>query len=119
MNTLIFTGRLAAAPELRTHGNTKLARLRLIRNEYAGKDEHGERRERVVTLPFTAFGPIAERLAAHSLPGDQLLVRAAIRNNHYIDGNGIEHYDYNFDIEHVEFGAPGTQKRKRLAESGT
>lgn len=35
MNLMIFAGRLAAAPELKQYGDTKVARFRLIRNEYA------------------------------------------------------------------------------------
>lgn len=116
MNVMIFTGRLAATPELETRGQTKLTRFRLIRNEYAGKDDAGQRRERQVTVPFTAFGGLAEFLASNSLVGDQLQVRGSVRNNNYTDGEGRERYEFNFAVDEVEFGAPGPEKRKRLAE---
>lgn len=115
-NLVIFTGRLAATPELETHGDTKLTRIRLIRNEYAGKDDGGQRKERQVSVPFTAFGRQAEFLANNALVGDQLIVQASIRNNNYTDGEGRERYEFNFAVEGVEFGAPGAEKRKRLAE---
>lgn len=119
MNIVIFTGRAAVTPELETHGETKVTRFRLIRNEYAGKDDNGERRERQVSVPFTAFGRLAERLAESVLVGDQLQVHAAIRNNNYTDGKGVERYDFNFEAQEVEFGAPGAEKRKKLAAAGS
>ena len=117
MNLMIFAGRLAAAPELKQYGDTKVARFRLIRNEYAGTDKNGERRERTVTIPFTAFGSMAETLAKNALTGDQLIVEAAVRNNNYTDGEGKERYDYNFEVFAFEYGAPGPEKRKKLAEA--
>lgn len=115
MNILIFTGRVAATPELETRGETKVTRFRLIRNEYAGKDDNGEARERLVSIPFTAFGRLAEMLTEYVLVGDQLIVHASVRNNHYTDSKGVERYDYNFEVQDVEFGAPGQEKRKKLA----
>ncbi|GLR55185.1 single-stranded DNA-binding protein [Shinella yambaruensis] len=115
MNILIFSGRLAATPELETHGDTTLTRIRLIRNEYAGKDDAGNRKERQVTLSVTAFGGQAELLARSALKGDQLFVHASIRNNNFTDGKGIDRYEYNFELDEFEFGAPGPEKRQQLA----
>lgn len=117
MNIIVFSGRLADTPKLETHGETKLARFRLIRNEYAGKNADGSRKERQVSVPFTAFRHLAELLAKNALVGDQITVRGAIRNNNYTTGEGDERYDYNFDVEEIEFGAPGQEKRKRLASA--
>lgn len=116
MNILIFTGRLAATPELKQHGDTKVTRFRLIRNEYAGKDKDGNRRERQVSIPFAAFGRLAELVADNTLVGDQLIAHASVSNNNYTDGQNVERYDYNFEVDHIEFGAPGPEKRKKLAE---
>lgn len=116
MNKYIFAGRAAAAPELITSGNgTKIARFRLIRNEFAGRDDKGDRRERTVSIPFTAFAGIAETLAKNVLTGDQLIVSATIRNNNY-EHNGEDRYDYNFEVIEFDYGAPGAEKRKKLAE---
>lgn len=115
-NLVIFTGRLASTPELETRGETKLTRIRLIRNEYAGKDNDGNRRERVVSVQFTAFAGQAEHLANNGRVGDQLQVEATIRNNNYTDGDGRERYEFNFQIVDFEFGAPGAEKRKQWAE---
>lgn len=116
MNLLIFTGRLANTPELETRGDTKLTRYRLIRNEYAGKDAAGQRRERQVSVAFTSFGQQAEFLAGNALVGDQLVIHAEIRNNNYTDSDGRERYEFNFHTKDVEFGAPGPEKRRRMAE---
>jgi len=116
MNIVIFTGRVAATPKLDIHGETRVARVRLIRNEYAGKDENGERRERQVSVPFTAFGRLAEMLADSVLVGDQLVIHATIRNNNYTDSAGVERYDYNYEVQDVEFGAHGQVKRQKLAD---
>jgi len=116
MNKYFFTGRAAAAPELvTTNSGTKIARVRLIRNEYAGKDDDGERRERQVSIPFTAFGGMAETLAKNVMTGDQLIVAATIRNNNY-EKDGEDRYDYNFEIVEFDYGAPGAEKRRKLAE---
>lgn len=115
MNIVIFAGRVAATPKLEVHGETRVTRVRLIRNEYAGKDNNGDRKERQVTVPFTAFGGLAEMLADNVLVGDQLVIHATIRNNNYTDGEGVERYDYNYEVQDVEFGSPGAEKRKKLA----
>ena len=115
MNKLFFTGRAAATPELKTYSDTKVTRLRLIRNEYAGKDDDGNRKERQVSIPFTAFAGIAETLAKNVTTGDQLVVVATIRNNNF-EKDGEERYDYNFEVVEFEYGAPGAEKRKKLAE---
>ena len=117
MNKLIFTGRTAAAPELNTYGDKKVARFRLIRNEYAGKDEEGNRRERQVTIQFSAFDMMAETLAKTVLTGDQLMVEARLNNNNFTDSEGRDHYDYNFEVVGFDYGAPGPEKRKKLAEA--
>lgn len=116
MNKLFFTGRVAAAPEFKRHGATAVTKFRLIRNEYAGKDDKNEAMERQVAVPFTAFGKIAEAISEHVLKGDQLVIEARLENNKFTDGQGVERYDYNFIVAEFEFGAPGEEKRKQLAE---
>lgn len=116
MNILIFAGRLAEMPELQQAGDTVLTRFRLIRNEYAGKDAEGQRRpDNQVSVQFTAFGKKAELLANYTMTGDQLMVHASISNNHFTDKHGVERYEHNFAVTEIEFGAPGQEKRKKLA----
>jgi len=122
MNQLNFEGRLAAAPEMSNHGGTKVTRIRVIHNEPTGTDqETGERREdRVVALTFTAFGNMAETIHQHFFKGDQIILTARVENNDYIPKGGTEEdkvYGNSFIIRSWNFGAPGEEKRKWLAEN--
>jgi single-strand DNA-binding protein len=103
-NITIFTGRLAADPELNTYGKGKSAtdvtKFTLIRNEYAGKDKD----ERKVALPLTAFGAQAKAIAEHCGKGDSLEVTARIENNDY-EKDGTKVYGFNFIVTDFEFGA--------------
>ncbi len=110
MNRLFFSGRAASDPDINTHGSTTVTRLRMISNEYAGKDEDGQRKERQVSIPFSAFGKQAETIAKTVSTGDQLVIEANIRNNNYTDGEGKERYEYNFEIVTFEYGAKGKGK---------
>lgn len=114
-NAFHFDGRMAEAPELRNSA-TKVCKFRLIRNERAGTDESGERKERVVAIPFTAFGATAEAIAKHVRKGDQLFIDARIENNRYTDSEQREHFDYNFVVTGFDFGAPGEASRAALAD---
>ncbi|CAE6850767.1 Single-stranded DNA-binding protein [Paraburkholderia aspalathi] len=117
MNKLFFTGRVAAAPILTNHGETKVTKFTLIRNEYAGRDEgSGESKERQVSIQFTAFGSRGEAIAKNVLKGDQLIVEARLSNNDFTDGEGVERYGFNFVVADFEFGAPGEAKREQLAK---
>lgn len=114
-NRFSFDGKVAAAPELRRHGDVSVCKFTLIRNEYAGTDgASGEKQTRKVAVPFAAFGGMAETLAAKLLTGDQLIVEASIRNNHYNDGER-DIYGYDFEIQNFDFGAPGPASRERFA----
>ena len=117
-NTFHFTGRLAEAPSLKQHGETKVAKFVLIRNQYAGKDAAGERKENVVSIQFTAFNGTAEAIAENVRKGDQLIVSASITNNNY-ESEGELVYGYNFKIEDFDFGAPGAETREVLAKRRT
>lgn len=114
-NAYHFEGRLADEPQA---GNTESApcRFRLIRNEHVGTDGNGQARpERVVSIPFAAFGGRGRAIAQHARKGDQLIVTAHIENNRYTDANNVEHFDYNFVVDDFSFGAPGEIKRQELA----
>lgn len=111
-----FIGRLAAAPTSSRHGENTVTRFTLIRNEYAGKDSvTDDIRVRNVALPFTAFNGQAVALTRHCCKGDQLIVFYRIENNHYTDKGGNECYGFNFIVDSWQFGAPGEEKRQRLA----
>jgi single-strand DNA-binding protein len=115
MNRFLFTGRLTGKPQSRTHGETIVTTFRLIRNEYAGQTESGERKERVVAIPFVMFGPRGQVIATHALTGDQLIIEATIRVNNYTVEDEPR-YGYDFVAEDFDFGAHGKRKRDELAD---
>lgn len=114
-NTYHFDGRCADVPTFTQHGETRVLKFRLLRNEYSGRDADGNAKERVVSIPFTAFNGIADTLQKTLMKGDQLIVTASVQNNNYKDGEDRDRYDYNFVVDDFTYGAPGAAKREQLA----
>jgi single-strand DNA-binding protein len=110
--TLTAVGHLARNPELVAKGNTAYTRFCLVGTDYAGKDEEGAAREVVTSLWFVAFGALGEAVARHSRKGDQLVVEARVRANHWTDKQGEKQYDHSFVVQGFRFGAPGRVKRE-------
>ena len=109
-NQLIFVGRLAKTPELKTHGDVSVCNFTLLRDDYAGKDDTGESKKKTVGVSFAAFGNNAANISKYCFKGDQLAVSASIENDKWTkDGETV--YEYNFIINDFEFGAPGEEKR--------
>ncbi len=119
MNKLIFVGRVATTPVLKDCKGTKITKFNLIRDEYAGKDEKGEMKLREVSIQFTAFSSLAQRIAEHVMIGDQLIVEAKVYNNNYTDSAGNEHFGFSFEVKEITFGSPGKKKREKLAQKGS
>jgi single-strand DNA-binding protein len=114
MQNNTFSGRVAAAPEPKISGDTKICHFTLMSNEYAGK----EKAPRVVSIRFTAFGGMGEGLAK-ALKGDKITVKYRIENNNYTDSaTGNQHYGFNFIVEGFEFDAPGKLRREMLNNNG-
>jgi single-strand DNA-binding protein len=113
--TLIAVGNLAKDPEFAAKGDTSYARFCLVGNDYAGKDEHGNAREAVTSLWFTAFEGLGEAIAKNARKGDQLIIQAQVRANNWTDREGEKQYDHSFIVQNFRFGAPGRAKREELA----
>jgi single-strand DNA-binding protein len=113
--TLTAVGNLARDPEFAAKGDTSYARFCLVGNDYAGKDEHGNAREAVTSLWFTAFDSLGEAIAKNVRKGDQLILQAQVRSDNWTDKEGVKQYDYSFIVQHFRFGAPGRAKREELA----
>ena len=116
MNVLHFTGRLAAPPTQSKQGESTLTKFRLLRNAYAGKDaQTGESAEKVVAIPFSAWGSRGDAIFSNCLVGDQLIVQARVED-YVVKKDGKEdEYGFNFTVESFDFGAPGEKKREQLA----
>lgn len=113
--TVTAVGNLARDPELGSKGDTTYARICLLGNDYAGKDEHGNPREALTSVWFVAFESLGEAIAKHARKGDQLILQAKIRSNNWTDKDGEKQYDHDFVIQNFRFGAPGKAKREELA----
>ncbi|MFV0275811.1 MAG: single-stranded DNA-binding protein [Parahaliea sp.] len=94
-----FTGRFAADPEAK---GESAAQFTLISNEYAGKDDAGEAKERAVSIRFVAFKHIAKFIAEYGQKGAKATVFYRIENNHYDDQDGNTHYGYNFIVQDAD-----------------
>jgi single-strand DNA-binding protein len=112
--TLTAVGNLARNPELVSKGDKSYARLCLVGNDYAGKDEEGAAREVVTSLWFVAFGAMGEAIARNARKGDQLIVDARVRSSNWTDEQGEKQYDHSFIVQGFRFGAPGKVKREEL-----
>lgn len=113
--TVTAVGNLAADPELAVKGDTTYARLCLVGNDYAGKDDGGNVRETVTSLWFVAFDNLADAIAKNARKGDQLIVQAYVRANNWTDKDGAKQYDHSYVVQNFRFGAPGKAKREELA----
>jgi len=112
--TLTAVGNLARNPELVQKGEKSYAKLCLVGNDYAGKDEEGAAKEVVTSLWFVAFGPMGESIAAHARKGDQLILEAKVRASNWTDEKGDKQYDHSFIVQGFRLGAPGKLKREEL-----
>lgn len=113
--TVTAVGQLAKDPELASKGDTTYTRICLVGNDYAGKDQHGDAREVVTSVWFTAFDSLGEAIAKNSRKGDQLVVQAHLRSNNWTDKDGEKKYEHSFIVDNFRFGAPGKIKREELA----
>jgi len=109
-NQLIFIGRLAKTPELKTHGDVSVCNITLLRDDYAGKDDAGESKKKTVGVSFAAFGNNAANISKYCFKGDQLTVSARVDNDTWTKDEETV-YGYKFIINDFEFGAPGEEKR--------
>lgn len=112
--TLTAVGNLARNPELMSKGDRSYAKLCLVGNDYAGKDEEGATKEVVTSLWFVAFGPLGESIARNARKGDQLVLEAKVRASNWTDEKGERQYDHSFIVQGFRFGAPGKLKREEL-----
>jgi single-strand DNA-binding protein len=112
--TLTAVGNLARNPELVSKNELSYAKLCLVGNDYAGKDEEGAAKEVVTSLWFVAFGPLGESIARNARKGDQLILEAKVRASNWVDEKGDKQYDHSFIVEGFRFGAPGKLKREEL-----
>src|SRR5258708_16787347 len=87
-------GNLAKDPELAVKGDTTYARICLVGNDYAGKDEHGNAREAVTSVWFVAFESIGEAISRNSRTGDHLILLTQVRSTKCTQHKPYKQYTY-------------------------
>lgn len=110
--TLTAIGNLARDPELTVKGEVTYARLCLIGNDYAGRDEEGAEREITTSIWFVAFGALGEAIGHSARKGDQLILEAQVRADNWTDKQGERRYQYSYVVQGFRFGAPGRARRE-------
>jgi single-strand DNA-binding protein len=115
--TLTAIGNLARNPEVVTKGEHSCVRFCLIGNDYAGRDEEGGEREIATSVWFIAFGAIGEAIVRNVHRGDQLIVEAQVRADHWVDTQGERRRSHSYVVRGFRFGARGRTTREGLAEA--
>lgn len=113
--TLTAIGNLARNPEMVMKGEHSCVRFCLIGNDYAGRDEEGGEREIATSVWFIAFGAIGEAIVRNVHRGDQLIVEAQVRADHWVDRQGERRRNHSYVVRGFRFGARGKVTREALA----
>ena len=100
-NLILITGRLAAAPELKTtQSGISCCSFNVAVNRPYQKDKQQE----ADFIPVIAWRQTAEFVSRYFEKGSVITVLGSIRNNNYTDQNGVKHYSMNVQAENVSFG---------------
>lgn len=106
-NLILITGRLAAAPELKTtQSGISCCSFNVAVNRPYQKDKQQE----ADFIPVIAWRQTAEFVSRYFEKGSVITVLGSIRNNNYTDQNGVKHYSMNVQAENVSFGIKTNNK---------
>lgn len=99
MNNVILKGRLVADPILKqTQSNIFVCSFKIAVDKYV-KD--GEKQADFIEC--NAWRGTAEFISKYFTKGQEILIRGAIHNKNWEDGNGTKHYTYEVTAENCEF----------------
>ena len=99
MNNVILKGRLVADPILKqTQSNISVCSFKIAVDKYV-KD--GEKQADFIEC--NAWRAAAEFISKYFTKGQEILIRGAIHNKNWEDGNGTKHYTYEVTAENCEF----------------
>ena len=120
MNKFMVTGRLTADPELRytQDGSTAVVNFTLANNWYT-KNAEGKTEQKVQFIPFSVFGPTAERLANYKKKGDWIEVEGhiVIKTIPKEDGSNLQYT--NLVAQSVFYGPSAQAKEMAEDKTGT
>lgn len=97
MNKVILMGRLTKDPELRTSGETKVARYTLAVDRRFSKDEQAD------FINIVCFGKSAEFAEKYFKKGMKVLVTGRIQTGSYENKEGQKVYTFDVVVEDQEF----------------
>ena len=98
MNNCNFVGRLAADPEIRDVGSTKLATFSLAVEEYR-KDKEGNKKKRVDFFEFEAWDTGASTIHKICKKGDMMAIHASARQQKWTNSVGENKQKVNFRVQ--------------------
>ncbi len=102
MNIITATGRLTAAPVVRTSGDKVRALFTIAIERPVNRDENGNR---PADFPqFVAFGKTAEVLRDHAIKGQALEVQGHIATSTY-DKDGERFFNTELIADRIQLGA--------------
>jgi len=99
MNKVIFMGRLTRDPEVRTSGDTAVARFSLAVDRRFKKD--GEQTADFINC--VAFGKTGEFIEKYGHKGTKFVVEGRIQTGSYTNKDGQKVYTTDVVVEQVEF----------------
>ena len=92
LNQCTFTGRLAADPEVRTAGSSKVANFRIACGEQWKDKQSGERKEKVEWIGVTIWGDgLVGVVESYLKKGSRVLVQGKMQTREY-EKDGIKRY---------------------------
>lgn len=99
MNKVIMTGRLTRDPEIRTSGNTQIARFSLAVDRRFKREGEPD----ADFFNCTAFGKTAEFVEKYLTKGIKVNLVGRVENNNYTDKEGNKVYSVQILVEEIEF----------------
>lgn len=100
MNLVIFMGRFTADPEVRyTQDNKAISKFSIAVNRRFKRDGEPD----ADFFNAVAFGKTAEFIEKYFHKGMKAVITGELRNNHYTDKNGVNHYSEQIIVNTIEF----------------
>ncbi len=110
MNSVVITGRLTAAPELRRTADGKaLSKFTVAVKRPGAKDT-------VDFFSCVAWDKKAEFLDQFFKKGQRIEVSGFLYSNEWVDKNGLKRKDYIINSERVDFGASRNEEQSSTAD---
>ena len=112
INTCTFIGHLAADPEIRTVGDTKVANLTIGCNEN-WTDKAGQRQSKTEWVRLAAWRKLVDIVEKYAKKGQQVFVEGKMETRQY-EKDGVKHYATEINLN--TFKILGVKKEEQQPE---